>query len=146
MVERTARVTARPAPPPPRIRDPRPSFSSLTEDGRARHLGEPDLLDALEDPGPLHLRERTVHARYERVPLLEDHPEVLLHADGRELADDLPVRDLHGRHVEGGGEVDYEAVDLAVLERGNGRIVRVVDGRRAAGPDVPNDVLVARRA
>ena len=79
------------------------------------------------------------------LPLLEDHPEALLAPRRRELADDLAVRHLHRRDVERGRQVDDEAVDLAVLERRDRRVVRVVDRDGRRGLDGVDDVLVARR-
>src|SRR5918994_4904816 len=142
-VETSARVTARPAPPPPRIFELR--LSALLEHGCAGDLGEPDLLDSSEHARPLHVRERVVDAGDQGVALLEDHPEALPRARARELTDDLAVRYLHRRHVERGRKVDDEAVDLAVLQRGHGGVVRVVDGDRLTRLDVPHDVLVTRR-
>ena len=140
----SARVTARPAPPPPRIFDFR--LSELLQNGRAGDLREPDLLDPLQHAGALHVRERVVDAGDQGVALLEDHPEPLLAGRGLELADDLAVRHLHRRHVEGGRQVDDEAVDLADLQRLDGGVVRVVDLHRRGRLDRVDDVLVARRA
>ena len=78
----------------------------------------------------LQRRERLVHAADERVALLEDHPEALLRSLRRELAEDLAVRHLHRGDVERGRQVDDEPVDLAVLQRRDRGVVRVVDGRR----------------
>ena len=55
----------------------------------------------------------------------------------RQLADDHAVLDLGGGHVEGGRQVDHQAVDGAVLQRGLGVVVAVEDrrfGRRAGSP------------
>ena len=44
----------------------------------------------------------------------------------------LPFGDLHRGDVERGRQVDDEAVDLAVLQRRDGSVVRVEDGHATA--------------
>ena len=86
-------------------------------------------------------------ARGERVALREHDAEAI----GRaalvlELAEDLAVRHLHGRHVERRRQVDHEPVDLLVLQRDDRGRVRVEDGRLLRRLDAVLDVRVARRA
>src|SRR5437667_2831488 len=98
----TATVTPRrPSPAEvtlPRIFEPRFAFRRLFQHGRVRL--EPFRLEALQRAVRVELCQRSVDAADERVSLLEDHPEVLRRSDRRELAQDLALRDLHGRDVE----------------------------------------------
>ena len=64
---------------------------------------------------------------------------------GLELPDDLAVVELRAGHVEGGRQVDDEAVDLLVLERRDRRVVGVVDARSFVGLMTSLIVVVARR-
>ena len=146
----TAMTTPRrPSPPDitlPRILEPRFSFSVLLQDGRAADLRQPLVLDLRQRPVGLQLRQRLVDTAHERVPLLEDHAEVLAGRARRELAENLAVRHLRRRDVERRRQVDDERVRLAVLQRGDRGIVGVVDGGLLRGLDVVLDVLIARRA
>src|SRR2546423_9626240 len=142
-------IARRPSPPDitlPRILEPRFSFSALLQDGRAADLREPLVLDLGQRPVRLQLRDRLVDATHERVPLLEDHAEVLTGRAGRELAHDHAVRHLRGRDIEGGRQIDDECVGLTVLQRGDGGVVGVEDGGLLRRLDLGLDVLVARRA
>ncbi len=64
----------------------------------------------------------------------------------RELSDDDAVLDLHGGDEERRRQVDHDPVDLTVLQRLDSEVVRAVCERPRVGADVPDDVLVARRA
>jgi len=143
----TATVTPRrPSPAEvtlPMIFEPRFVFRRLFQHGRVGL--EPLGLEARERAVRAELCQRVVDAADERVPLLEDHAEVLRRSNRRELAEDLALRDLHGRDVEGRGEVDDQPVDLLVLQGGYRGVVRVEDGRLLRGLDVVDDVVVARR-
>src|SRR5438046_4369793 len=77
--------------------------SGSLQDGDVHGLAEPLLLDRVQGPGLLDVRQRPVHAVDQRVALLEEHPE-LLRAAGLllELADDRGGRDLDRGDVEGG--------------------------------------------
>src|SRR3982074_3668291 len=98
----TATVTPRrPSPAEvtlPRIFEPRFVFRRLFQHGRVGL--EPVGLEALERAVCAERCQRLVDAADERVSLLEHHPEVLGGSDRRELAQDLALRDLHGRDVE----------------------------------------------
>src|SRR5580765_8142474 len=148
MVLSTAIVTPRrPSPPAvtlPRIFEPRVAFRRLFQHGRVSL--EPLGLQALQRAVGAELRQRVVDAADERVALLEDHAEVLGRRGRRELALNLPVRDLDRRHVESGRQVDDEAVDLFVLQRRDGSVVRVEHRRLLGRLDVVDDVVVAGRA
>src|SRR6266550_2335917 len=143
----TATVTPRrPSPAEvtlPRIFEPRFAFRRLFQHGRVGL--EPLGLQARERAVRAELRQRVVDAAHERVSLREDHPEVLRRSGRRELAQDLALRDLHGRDVERRGQVDHEAVDLLVLESGDRGIVLIEHGRLLRRLDVVDDVVVARR-
>ena len=66
---------------------------------------------------------------------VQDQPELLdLATDLGELADDDAALDLRGSQEEGGGQVDNERVDLAVVQRELGVVVGVVFG---ASPSTP---------
>src|SRR3990170_694195 len=99
----------------------------LAQDRRVRLVGEPLLLDRVQRPVGLHLPEREVHARHERAPGLEHHPEVLVGL-GPELPHDDALLDLDRRHEERGRQVDDDAVDVAVVEIGHRLREVVVDG------------------
>src|SRR5581483_4108129 len=121
------------------------ALSSLLEDGHADDLREPRRLDLPQRAVRLQRRERAVHAADERTALLEDHPEVLrVLARCRQLAEDRRIRHLHRGHVEGGRQVDDEAVDQLALQREHGLVVRRVDGLRLR-LDHADDGVVARR-
>src|SRR3990170_7888655 len=103
----------RPSTPPPRIRErlspgsgigcgadpggvPRSELTrGLLEDRGVGLVRQPLLLDRGERPVGLQLVEDLVDALDQRVPLREDHPEVLLRSDGWELTHDGAVLDLH---------------------------------------------------
>src|SRR5437016_1501803 len=144
----TATVTPRrPSPAEvtlPMIFEPRFVFRRLFQHGRVGL--EPLALQARERAVRAELRQRAVDAAYERVSLCEDHPEVLRRSGRRELAQDLALRDLHGRDVERRRQVDHEAVDLLVLESGDRGIVLIEHGRLLRRLDVVDDVVVARRS
>src|SRR5205085_4934333 len=142
----------------PRIRErrsprsPRPvSASALTrgrvllQDGSARLVRQPLLLDLRNRPGALQRSKRLVDARGQAVALGEHHAEVLWRADGRELPDDRRLGDLDGGDVEGRGEVDDDPVDLVRLQAGVDVARGVVDGWLLARLDVLRHVGVARR-
>src|SRR5439155_16005900 len=106
----------------PRIRErrsPRPvSASALTrrrvllQNGSARLVRQPLLLDLRKRPGALQRGKRLVDARGEAVALGEHHAEVLRRTDRRELSDDRRLGDLDGGDVEGRREIDDDPVDL----------------------------------
>src|SRR5947208_4851416 len=143
IVETTAIATVRPSPvrtvAPPRILERRSPFRPLLQVRRAGPR-EPGLLELLDRPVPPEAIQGLVDARRQRVPLLQHEPESLLRTPRRELADDLPIRDLNGGDVERGREVHDDAVDLAVLERLHGQVVGVVHERPRARLDVLDDV------
>src|SRR4029077_13510940 len=103
MVLSTAIVTPRrPSPPAvtlPRIFEPRVAFRRLFQHGRVNL--EPLGLQVLQRAVGAELRQRVVDAADERVALLEDHAEMFGRPGRRELAQDLAVRDLRCRDVEG---------------------------------------------
>ena len=99
---------------------------SLLEVG-SRRPGQPLILDGLERAGILELGEHLIDAADQRVVLLEEQAELLAAVLGRELTDDLALGDLHRSDVVGRGQIDHDAVDLAVLERRLGVIGVVVD-------------------
>src|SRR6478672_666465 len=137
----------RPSPSPVtllRIFELRFGFRRLFQHGRVGL--EPFGLQACQRAVSAKRCQRVVYAPDQRVALLEDHPEMLRRAFRWELAEDLAVRDLDGRDVEGGRKVDDQAVDLLVLQRGDRGVIGIEDGRLLRGLDVVDDVVVARRA
>jgi hypothetical protein len=108
--------------------------------GASRGLGleeaDPELLtdvlvvDGVERAVCAQLGERPIDAVGERAVQLEHEAHLVNLLLGREGADDgafrvgrVPVLKLSVADVEGGAQVDDEAVDLAVLERDLGRRV-----------------------
>src|SRR5262245_25368351 len=142
-----ATAIARPPPgdPEPMMRERLSPVRALPQ-VRSSGLGEVRPLEPLDGPVRPQPVQRAVHALHERIALLEDHAEVLTRPALREPADDRPVVELHGRDVEGRGQVDHDAVDLAGLQCRDRVVVRVVDGRALRGPDEVLDVVVAGRA
>src|SRR5689334_11585012 len=136
-------------PPPWRIRDRRSwtgSRDTLLKDWGLRLFREPGRLDLVERPVGLQPGERLVDARGQLAALREDEPELAAPARrGRELADDRAVRDLHRRHVEGGRQVDNDAVDLVGLERVDGIVQMLVRAWLRPRLDGVRDQVVAGR-
>src|SRR6476660_6559930 len=97
----------RPSPSPVtllRIFELRFGFRRLFQHGRVGL--EPFGLQACQRAVSAKRCQRVVYAPDQRVALLEDHAEMLRRAFRWELAEDLAVRDLDGRDVEGGRKVD----------------------------------------
>src|SRR5688572_23269417 len=142
-----ATATARlpPGDAEPRMREPLLPVSALPE---VRSACSREIRPLQPSHGAVRPQsvERTVHAAHERVALLEHHPEALARAALRELADDRAVVELDRHDEERRRQIDDDAVDLTRVQRRNGVVVRVVDGRALRGPDEPRDVAVARRA
>ena len=121
--------------PPWRIRERLPGSGWVTSGGRARSPCRRARSSGSDRERAVRLerRDRLVDARRQRAALGEHEAEVAAAArGGRELADDRAVRDLHGGHVEGGRQVDDDAVDLVRLERVDRVVQRVVGGRLRA--------------
>src|SRR5688500_11130122 len=79
----------------PMMREPLLPVSALPQVGRARSR-EVRALEPLDRAVRPQSVERSVHAASQRVPFLEDHPELLARAALWELAHDLAVVELHG--------------------------------------------------
>ncbi len=83
----------------------------------------------------------------QRVPLLEARARSARRPASRGTGRaTLRVRDLHGRHVERGRQVDHEAVDLLVLQAPGRPAFDGKTRRLLRGLDLVLDQLVARRA
>src|SRR5918997_900736 len=114
--------------------------SASGQDGRAVRAGQPLLLQLLQRAVGLQRVDGRADARGERTALGQHHPELVRRARaGRQLTDDRSVVELRGRDVERRRQVDHDAVDLTVLQRLDGEVVGVVDGRLGRGLDLLGD-------
>src|SRR5918997_1734200 len=114
--------------------------SASGQDGRAVRAGQPLLLQLLQRAVGLQRVDGRADARGERTALGQHHSELVRRARaGRQLTDDRSVVELRGRDVERRRQVDHDAVDLPVLQRLDGEVVGVVDGRLGGGLDLLGD-------
>ena len=109
-------------------------------------LSESSSDDPCELAGVPELADGLVDALGQRAVLVEHDAEVLAALGRRELARDHAALELGSRDVQGRGQVDDEAVDLAVLERLDREVVGVVDLRLLARGDRRVDQVQAGRA